>query len=183
MKPASGQPPDEQRGIQAGKYGGSRNPTRVERLLRDRELRKINRAFQQKEAGSGVGGGGQAKPEHPPENSVRDVGSEPDEEIIDGSLAPITTIGVENRRSRGRPMRQRLLVVANRLPVSAVRRGEDSWYLEVSAGGLVSALLGKLGPPQLYSLLSNASGVYDGCSVSIGSLLLLCNAFLFCACV
>ncbi|XP_064938146.1 alpha,alpha-trehalose-phosphate synthase [UDP-forming] 1-like isoform X1 [Musa acuminata AAA Group] len=142
MKPASGQPPDEQRGIQAGKYGGSRNPTRVERLLRDRELRKINRAFQQEEAGSGVGGGGQAKPEHSPENSVREVGSEPDEEIIDGSLAPITTIGVENRRSRGRPMKQRLLVVANRLPVSAVRRGEDSWYLEVSAGGLVSALLG-----------------------------------------
>ncbi|CAL9135071.1 unnamed protein product [Musa textilis] len=142
MKPASGQPPDEQRGIQAGKYGGSRNPTRVERLLRDRELRKINRAFQQEEAGSGVDGGGQAKPERPPENSAREVGSEPDEEIIDGSLAPITTIGEENRRSRGRPMKQRLLVVANRLPVSAVRRGEDSWYLEVSAGGLVSALLG-----------------------------------------
>lgn len=40
--------------------------------------------------------------------------------------------------------RQRLLVVANRLPVSAVRRGEDSWSLEISAGGLVSALLGKL---------------------------------------
>ncbi|PWA35548.1 MORN motif-containing protein [Artemisia annua] len=36
---------------------------------------------------------------------------------------------------------QRLLVVANRLPVSAVRRGEESWSLEVSAGGLVSALL------------------------------------------
>ncbi|XAR68195.1 Alpha,alpha-trehalose-phosphate synthase (UDP-forming) [Bertholletia excelsa] len=38
--------------------------------------------------------------------------------------------------------RQRLLVVANRLPVSAVRRGEESWSLEISAGGLVSALLG-----------------------------------------
>ncbi|GKB70887.1 alpha,alpha-trehalose-phosphate synthase [UDP-forming] 1-like protein [Tanacetum coccineum] len=37
---------------------------------------------------------------------------------------------------------QRLLVVANRLPVSAVRRGEESWSLEVSGGGLVSALLG-----------------------------------------
>ncbi|XP_052207545.1 alpha,alpha-trehalose-phosphate synthase [UDP-forming] 1-like [Diospyros lotus] len=42
----------------------------------------------------------------------------------------------------GRPLRQRLLVVANRLPVSAVRRGEESWSLEISAGGLVSALLG-----------------------------------------
>ena len=43
----------------------------------------------------------------------------------------------------GRPFRQRLLVVANRLPVSAVRRGEESWSLEISAGGLVRALLGK----------------------------------------
>ncbi|KAI5077540.1 hypothetical protein GOP47_0007364 [Adiantum capillus-veneris] len=37
--------------------------------------------------------------------------------------------------------RQRLLVVANRLPVSATRKG-NNWSLEVSAGGLVSALLG-----------------------------------------
>ncbi|KAF7836612.1 alpha,alpha-trehalose-phosphate synthase [UDP-forming] 1 isoform X7 [Senna tora] len=40
---------------------------------------------------------------------------------------------------------QRLLVVANRLPVSAVRRGEDSWFLEMSVGGLVSGLLGVKG--------------------------------------
>ncbi|CAK8534922.1 unnamed protein product [Lathyrus sativus] len=45
-------------------------------------------------------------------------------------------------REDGKPFRQRLLVVANRLPVSAVRKGEDSWSLEISAGGLVSALLG-----------------------------------------
>ncbi|KAL3839982.1 hypothetical protein ACJIZ3_024573 [Penstemon smallii] len=38
--------------------------------------------------------------------------------------------------------KQRLLVVANRLPLSAVRTGEDSWSLKVSAGGVVSALLG-----------------------------------------
>ncbi|MCO5558803.1 hypothetical protein L7F22_012390 [Adiantum nelumboides] len=37
--------------------------------------------------------------------------------------------------------RQRLLVVANRLPVSATRKG-NTWSLEVSAGGLVTALLG-----------------------------------------
>jgi trehalose-6-phosphate synthase len=36
---------------------------------------------------------------------------------------------------------QRLLVVANRLPVSAQRDG-DIWDLKLSAGGLVSALLG-----------------------------------------
>ncbi|CAH2037263.1 unnamed protein product [Thlaspi arvense] len=36
----------------------------------------------------------------------------------------------------------RLLVVANRLPVSAKRTGENSWSLEMSPGGLVSGLLG-----------------------------------------
>ncbi|KAM7265326.1 hypothetical protein ACFE04_003009 [Oxalis oulophora] len=36
---------------------------------------------------------------------------------------------------------QRLLVVANRLPVSASRKGDD-WSLEISPGGLVSALVG-----------------------------------------
>ena len=142
MRPASGQPPDEQRGMQGSKYGGSRNPTRVERLLRDRELRKINRAFQQDEAG-GNGGREAESSEHLPEDCGREVGGEPDEEIVDGSLAPVITTGQGGRRSGGRPMKQRLLVVANRLPVSAVRRGEDSWSLEISAGGLVSALLGK----------------------------------------
>jgi trehalose 6-phosphate synthase/phosphatase len=46
------------------------------------------------------------------------------------------------RRLGLRGTKQRLLVVANRLPVSANRRGEDQWSLEISAGGLVSALLG-----------------------------------------
>ncbi|KAK4481285.1 hypothetical protein RD792_012170 [Penstemon davidsonii] len=41
-----------------------------------------------------------------------------------------------------RVRKQRLLVVANRLPLSAVRTGEDSWSLKISAGGVVSALLG-----------------------------------------
>eukprot|EP00240_Pyramimonas_obovata_P000164 CAMPEP_0118931200 /NCGR_PEP_ID=MMETSP1169-20130426/7621_1 /TAXON_ID=36882 /ORGANISM="Pyramimonas obovata, Strain CCMP722" /LENGTH=1226 /DNA_ID=CAMNT_0006873671 /DNA_START=433 /DNA_END=4113 /DNA_ORIENTATION=- len=37
---------------------------------------------------------------------------------------------------------QRLLVVANRLPVSAKKLADGSWLLQESAGGLVSALLG-----------------------------------------
>uniref|UniRef100_A0A1D1ZTE0 alpha,alpha-trehalose-phosphate synthase (UDP-forming) n=1 Tax=Auxenochlorella protothecoides TaxID=3075 RepID=A0A1D1ZTE0_AUXPR len=37
---------------------------------------------------------------------------------------------------------QRLIVVANRLPVSAYRDPEGKWQLQVSAGGLVSALMG-----------------------------------------
>ncbi|XP_074269762.1 alpha,alpha-trehalose-phosphate synthase [UDP-forming] 1-like isoform X2 [Silene latifolia] len=38
--------------------------------------------------------------------------------------------------------KHKLLVVANRLPVSATRKGKDSWQLEISVGGLVSALSG-----------------------------------------
>ncbi len=56
--------------------------------------------------------------------------------------------GLENYESSGNPNEkgqhraaQRLLVVANRLPVSAIREG-DSWDLRLSPGGLVSALLG-----------------------------------------
>lgn len=52
------------------------------------------------------------------------------------------------------PIRQRLLVVANRLPVSAVRSGEDSWSLEISAGGLVSALLGVYCTYHCHSILA-----------------------------
>ncbi|KAL0043722.1 hypothetical protein WJX82_000124 [Trebouxia sp. C0006] len=37
---------------------------------------------------------------------------------------------------------QRLLVVANRLPVSAYKDKQGRWQLQVSAGGLVSALMG-----------------------------------------
>ena len=59
------------------------------------------------------------------------------EQNLEGAIAQ----GCE--KPGARPLRQRLLVVANRLPVSAVRKGEDSWSLEMSAGGLVSALLGK----------------------------------------
>ena len=37
---------------------------------------------------------------------------------------------------------QRLIVVANRLPVSAFKDRAGRWQLQVSAGGLVSALMG-----------------------------------------
>ncbi|KAG6487460.1 hypothetical protein ZIOFF_056046 [Zingiber officinale] len=145
MKPVSEESPEEQHNMHGGKYGGGRNPTtRVERLLRDRELRKINRAFVQDEAGSSGDGGEEAEsPEHPSENGTgKEAGGEPDDEIVYGPSTPVTMIGARSRSNRGKPMKQRLLVVANRLPVSAVRRGEDSWFLEISAGGLVSALLG-----------------------------------------
>ncbi|XP_048431507.1 probable aldehyde dehydrogenase [Pyrus x bretschneideri] len=63
------------------------------------------------------------------------------ERFLEGAAAArALNEGYENQDRR--PSRQQLLVVANRLPVSAIRRGEDSWSLEMSAGGLVSALLG-----------------------------------------
>lgn len=65
------------------------------------------------------------------------------EQLLDGIALPKVLTDSRQYMQNGRPPKQRLLVVANRLPVSANRRGEDSWALEVSVGGLVSALLGK----------------------------------------
>ncbi|XP_051152224.1 alpha,alpha-trehalose-phosphate synthase [UDP-forming] 1-like isoform X2 [Andrographis paniculata] len=51
-------------------------------------------------------------------------------------------VGQESENGDSKPVGPRLLVVANRLQISAIRKGEDSWALETSAGGLVSALMG-----------------------------------------
>ncbi|KAL1563789.1 threalose-6-phosphate phosphatase [Salvia divinorum] len=100
--------------------------TRIGRLLRARELKKNNR---------------------PPANDSTSI---PELDVSRNSHVNVDqysqTAGHNfidgSERPDGKPTKQRLLVVANRLPVSAVRRGEDSWSLEISAGGLVSALLG-----------------------------------------
>ncbi|GAB4846615.1 threalose-6-phosphate phosphatase [Ancistrocladus abbreviatus] len=113
------------------KYNGnSAIPTsRVGRLLRERELRKSSRVSGNNESIENNNG---------PEHSERDFSHV--ERFLEGAAAARQNEGFE--RVDWRPSRQRLLVVANRLPVSAVRRGEDSWSLEISAGGLVTALLG-----------------------------------------
>ncbi|XP_020890485.1 alpha,alpha-trehalose-phosphate synthase [UDP-forming] 1 [Arabidopsis lyrata subsp. lyrata] len=113
--------------------------SRTERLLRDRELRekrKSNRARNPNDiAGSS-------------DNSENDLRLEGDssrqyvEQYLEGAAAAMAHDDACERQEARPYNRQRLLVVANRLPVSAVRRGEDSWSLEISAGGLVSALLG-----------------------------------------
>ncbi|KVH89427.1 Glycosyl transferase, family 20 [Cynara cardunculus var. scolymus] len=64
-----------------------------------------------------------------------------EEELVNG-VAPNEAVRNGCERHDRRHSRQRLLVVANRLPVSAIRKGEACWQLEVSVGGLVSALLG-----------------------------------------
>ncbi|XP_022717365.1 alpha,alpha-trehalose-phosphate synthase [UDP-forming] 1 [Durio zibethinus] len=116
------------------KYNGNSGhiPSRVERLLRDREQRKSSRASHSNEVIENHRG---AVSENGPR--IRE-GDNPGVPFVEQYLEDAE--GYE--RQDGRPFRQRLLVVANRLPVSAVRRGEDSWSLEISAGGLVSALLG-----------------------------------------
>ncbi|GAB2284304.1 threalose-6-phosphate phosphatase [Dionaea muscipula] len=110
--------------------GNSTIPTsRLERLLRERELRRNSRASGNNES---------VDNNKEPEFSERDFSHV--ERFLEGAAAARQTEGFE--KVDWRPPRQRLLVVANRLPVSAIRRGEDSWSLEISAGGLVSALLG-----------------------------------------
>ncbi len=74
-------------------------------------------------AGGGGGGGGGGRRE-----GVRRVES-------------YESSGQQQPQQQQQRVAQRLLVVANRLPVSAIRDG-DGWDLKLSAGGLVSALLG-----------------------------------------
>ncbi|KAG6424445.1 hypothetical protein SASPL_114863 [Salvia splendens] len=97
--------------------------TRIGRLLRARELKKNNRNDGSSIPEIDVSRNSHVNVDQYPETAAQN--------FID-----------EWERPDGKPTKQRLLVVANRLPVSAVRRGEDSWSLEISAGGLVSALLG-----------------------------------------
>ncbi|KAJ6801721.1 alpha,alpha-trehalose-phosphate synthase [UDP-forming] 1 [Iris pallida] len=135
-------------GSPTGKFG-SRSLTRVERLLKERkerELRRYNRGYVPNKtdgepAASGNGG------DDVLDQEIWPLDADNDDRVPAVSSSPSTFLSrlVEEgfgRASGGTPMKQRLLVVANRLPVSAVRRGEDSWSLDISAGGLVSALLG-----------------------------------------
>jgi trehalose 6-phosphate synthase/phosphatase len=101
--------------------------SRLERLLRERELRKSSRYTQSTEDGRD----GNKEVEQVYSDSFFVSENDNEEEVAETVFAD------------DRPRKQRLLVVANRLPVSAVREGVDSYHLEISVGGLVSALLGK----------------------------------------
>jgi trehalose 6-phosphate synthase/phosphatase len=132
--------------------------SRVERLLREREMRRVRSL-------TGL--------------SLEQLGLEAEQPPVETADAPSPVPqmrtrdpSVENLAAMAEPEpRQRLLVVANRLPVSAKKRADGAWALEVSrerlcdddararacalltlriaaatsqisAGGLVSALLG-----------------------------------------
>ncbi|XVE88288.1 hypothetical protein DITRI_Ditri19aG0057700 [Diplodiscus trichospermus] len=107
--------------------------TRLERLLRERELRKFNKSLNDGETELSTN-----DPFSPDAETSIWFNDEESSETI--STGRYSSDGCE--RQDFRASKQRLLVVANRLPVSAVRCGEDSWQLEMSVGGLVRALLG-----------------------------------------
>ncbi|XP_021773908.1 alpha,alpha-trehalose-phosphate synthase [UDP-forming] 1-like [Chenopodium quinoa] len=100
------------------KYNGDSNaPTsRISRLLELRQLKRANRA----------------------NNEISDDNNSPEP----GGGHDFSYVEKDSADAVAGSPSQRLLVVAKRLPVSAVRRGEDSWSLEVNVGGLVTALLG-----------------------------------------
>ncbi|KAG8385372.1 hypothetical protein BUALT_Bualt03G0036200 [Buddleja alternifolia] len=115
--------------------------SRLERLLRERELRRSTRSPH-------------ANDESRDSNGNVDVFSNindmylsdgergyRDEDLSEGIFSE-KHLNDSCDKQDARVRKQRLLVVANRLPVSATRKSEDSWALEISVGGLVSALLG-----------------------------------------
>ncbi|KAK4355345.1 hypothetical protein RND71_024316 [Anisodus tanguticus] len=123
------------------KYNGNQaaGTTRLERLLRLRELRKSSRASHYSSDSTDNNRGNELSDHDFRQGEADNAGISYVEQYLEGAARAYNE-GWE--RPDGKPIRQRLLVVANRLPVSAVRRGEESWSLEISGGGLVSALLG-----------------------------------------
>ncbi|XP_065861625.1 alpha,alpha-trehalose-phosphate synthase [UDP-forming] 1-like isoform X2 [Euphorbia lathyris] len=126
-------------------YNGNSTPYpgRVQRLLRQRELKQKNssKAFHANEGTDNRWGTELC--EHDLRLRQGDNSSNSYiERYLEGAIAATRSLDEDHEKENCKTLRQRLLVVANRLPVSAIRRGEDSWSLEISAGGLVSALLG-----------------------------------------
>ncbi|KAA8519585.1 hypothetical protein F0562_013791 [Nyssa sinensis] len=121
-------------------YNSGTPTTRLERLLRERELRKLNRSFQPNDEVRD--GNGNREVDIFNELGLNEGDNWAREEELLERVAALRGLSDGCERQDGRPFKQRLLVVANRLPVSAVRRSEDSWALELSVGGLVTALLG-----------------------------------------
>ncbi|KAJ8761922.1 hypothetical protein K2173_006524 [Erythroxylum novogranatense] len=108
--------------------------TRLERLLKERELRKSNKFKNLNEEAGDLIKELENSPSYSFSTDAEHWISVNDDQLLEGAD--------QCERQDSWPPKQRLLVVANRLPVSATRRGEDSWQLEMSVGGLVRALLG-----------------------------------------
>lgn len=117
--------------------------SRLERLLRERVLRRSSKSSQSLEEPRDSNGDLDIPGGNSNDVYVSDgVRVHQDEDISEGVVFE-KSLNDGSEKQDVRVPKQRLLVVANRLPVSATRKGDDSWKLEISVGGLVSALLGK----------------------------------------
>ncbi|CAN4104285.1 unnamed protein product [Withania somnifera] len=127
--------------MQGNKYNENQAiaSTRLERLLRERELRKSSKVSHFPSESTDINRGNELSDHDFRQGEADNAAVSYVEQYLEGAARAYNE-GWE--RPDGKTIRQRLLVVANRLPVSAVRRGEESWSLEISGGGLVSALLG-----------------------------------------
>jgi hypothetical protein len=147
---------DEQELPKLGVSSPSFSSSRVERLVRERQLRrsgscyaagdevgKLSDASSLGHGGLGMGSGAgdrRTAPENAGSHQAAGAAAGGGEGVRGGGLENYESSGNLNEKGQHRAA-QRLLVVANRLPVSAIREG-DSWDLRLSPGGLVSALLG-----------------------------------------
>ncbi|CAM5999061.1 unnamed protein product [Sphagnum balticum] len=147
---------DEQELPKLGVSSPSFSSSRVERLVRERQLRrsgscyaagdevgKLSDASSLGHGGLGMGSGAgdrRTAPENSGSHQAAGAAAGGGEGVRGGGLENYESSGNLNEKGQHRAA-QRLLVVANRLPVSAIREG-DSWDLRLSPGGLVSALLG-----------------------------------------
>jgi hypothetical protein len=147
---------DEQESPKLGVSSPSFSSSRVERLVRERQLRrsgscnaagdevgKLSDASSLGHGGLGMGSGAgdrRTAPENAGSHQAAGAAARGGEGVRGGGLENYESSGNLNEKGQHRAA-QRLLVVANRLPVSAIREG-DSWDLRLSPGGLVSALLG-----------------------------------------
>ncbi|GMI64558.1 trehalose-6-phosphate synthase, TREHALOSE-6-PHOSPHATE SYNTHASE 1 [Hibiscus trionum] len=124
--------------------------TRLERLLREREIRKATKSSNDGEVEVSSTQEHGAEVELPSTQQQESFSSDSgtssrvfnDEQDSSEPTSKARASYDACERKEFQASKQRLLVVANRLPVSAVRRDDGSWHLNVSAGGLVSALLG-----------------------------------------
>lgn len=116
--------------------------SRLERLLRERELRRFTRSFHSTDESRNNKGDMDVFGTINNLYLSEDDKAFRESDFFEGMDSPKPLNG-GSEIPDSRVPKQRLLVVANRLPVSAVRKSEDTWTLEISVGGLVSALLGK----------------------------------------
>uniref|UniRef100_A0A162B8C4 Uncharacterized protein n=1 Tax=Daucus carota subsp. sativus TaxID=79200 RepID=A0A162B8C4_DAUCS len=113
--------------------------SRLERVLREKEFKKSNRSFNANEEGNDFKGDNGTVEEG--QNLINEDWINV-EQLFEGIIEATVLNDYKQNVQKGKPPKQRLLVVANRLPVGARRKGEDSWKVEVNVGGLVSALMG-----------------------------------------